>query len=975
MGLGARGGRQRAGIDGTAGQESSPAEGGVRQQQRPHAAQSALPYEALEAQLRQVQARQHVGAAVVGVALARALVRRLLRLRRRQCSQGGRRRVPAISSYSEASESRQGTPRTSLRIATGLDRARERPNSARGSFSDVSHSLGDDELALALDALRAAEASGTALTGVRAVERLMRAGHANSREEAALLCSVLARQRFLTAAGPTSMLDFGMASVSESQPDGAFEAGASVLYRSRARTMVRQSSYGLGSLAGGGMAIAAAVAREEAYEEHGGQEAYERKRRRGGPPAMAYRALVIGWAATMVGCAARPGLALALSLAPALAVLGRVEQAVRRQQLLQAEARLLRRLVQINGGAGGGAFGGGAPAIQALLEEMWPGWLSPYLSRLTSRLVGNALARRAPPKMLSELRLARFRLGRTPPALADLHVLTGAQSGSGGGGDGGRSARGGAQASSQTSQAQQENTAGDHATVVDIELVADMPELFAELTGREAKLGIPVRLTLSGATVKGRVRVRLEWLPWPPHMRLLTVQFLTPPEINFVVSGATDIPGVEAWLRAAIDKMVRSTLVAPHEVRWDAEAFWARRRLPVMWAAQKPPPRPDVQSLRSPLGKRRASGYEAVDNRGVAIDATAWLAVSVEAAEGLGGGHQRGEVRCRLAHAQGTARRSAVSSPPAEATAGRCAWNTPAPATFEVVQWLEDACVEVDVYHVSATSPVRSLGSCVLHAAHFLQSAEMTTTQTKSGRRPSRSSVLWIDLAPQGCGRLKVRVLMYAPRLEGLVTTAPGAGVGRLRPALESTSGWLAKVHVKGDIKHGFGYMSNWKRRYFVLTPSSGEAENKAERRQAGMRPGGGGTLNYYRDSSCEDTRGEELLSVATEACVLTVAQIRAAGAPVPPERLGGYAFGLAPPNAPMFAEGTLLMIADSKADRDRWLAALGRASSSHPGTMVSPSPMFMRAQSYRSSETGSATSAAAAIVAAAGQPAEQPSR
>ena len=58
-----------------------------------------------------------------------------------------------------------------------------------------------------------------------------------------------------------------------------------------------------------------------------------------------------------------------------------------------------------------------------------------------------------------------------------------------------------------------------------------------------------------------------------------------------------------------------------------------------------------------------------------------------------GGGHQRGEVRCRLAHAQGTARRSAVSSPPAEATAGRCAWNTPAPATFEVVQWLEDACV------------------------------------------------------------------------------------------------------------------------------------------------------------------------------------------------------------------------------------------------------------------------------------------
>ena len=141
------------------------------------------------------------------------------------------------------------------------------------------------------------------------------------------------------------------------------------------------------------------------------------------------------------------------------------------------------------------------------------------------------------------------------------------------------------------------------------------------------------------------------------------------------------------------------------------------------------------------------------------------------------------------------------------------------------------------------------------------------------------------------------------------------------------------------------------------------------------MRPGGGGTLNYYRDSSCEDTRGEELLSVATEACVLTVAQIRAAGAPVPPERLGGYAFGLAPPNAPMFAEGTLLMIADSKADRDRWLAALGRASSSHPGTMVSPSPMFMRAQSYRSSETGWATSAAAAIVAAAGQPAEQPSR
>ena len=92
---------------------------------------------------------------------SKLLVRRLLRLRRRQCSQGGRRRVPTISSYSEASESRQGTPRTSLRIATGLDRARERPNSARGSFSDVSHSLGDDELALALDALRAAEASGS----------------------------------------------------------------------------------------------------------------------------------------------------------------------------------------------------------------------------------------------------------------------------------------------------------------------------------------------------------------------------------------------------------------------------------------------------------------------------------------------------------------------------------------------------------------------------------------------------------------------------------------------------------------------------------------------------------------------------------------------------------------------------------------------------------------------------------------------
>ena len=798
------------------------------------------------------------------------------------------------------------------------------------------------DLAAALEALRASQTPRDApLTGVRAVERLMRSGNASSREEAALVCSVLACKRLLQSAGGGSgAMGSGLGALGHEGASGGasevFEAGSTLRYRATRKRSFAASK----ASAAGGSSSKRARGPAAPRGAPGGPAAdspsadfpaapARRTRTIRGPPVAAYRALALGWASLATAATSRPLLGLALALGPALGVLARVEAAAARQRLMSAEAALLRRLVKSAGGAGGGPLGGGAPAVQALLEDMWPGWLSPFLSRLTSRQVGDALARRPPPKMLAELRLAKFRLGSAPPALVDVHVLHG---------------RGPKDEKPDLPNLQ-------HCTVVDIEMVADMPDLRVELSGREAKLGIPVKLVLSGACVRGRVRVRLEWLPWPPHMRLLGVQFLGPPQINFSVSGATDIPGVEAWLRGAIDRLVRSTLVAPNEVTWDAEAFWGRRRLPVMWASQRRPPEGVLAS--STVAKRRESGYDAVDARGVSVDATAWLAVSLEAAEGLGGGQLDGDVRCRLAHAVGTARRTTCTTPAAEAHRGRCSWAVPSPATFEVVQWLEDACVEVEVYQSDVT-PVRSVGSCIIHAAHFLKNAEMEVARAEKGQPPQRSRVLWIDLAPQGCGRLKVRVLMHAPSLAGLVTSAPGAGLGRLRPAEESTSGWLAKVHVKDDVRHGFGYMSAWKRRYFVLTPASsggvGALKSPATVRQ-GLGGDDGGVLMYYRDSSCENKRGTEALTVASEVSVLTIADIRRSGAPAPPERFGTYAFGLAPPGRPMLSNGTLLMIAHSAAERDRWMAALTGASRSN--VALQQSPLFMRARSSFEGEDG----------------------
>ena len=85
--------------------------------------------------------------------------------------------------------------------------------------------------------------------------------------------------------------------------------------------------------------------------------------------------------------------------------------------------------------------------------------------------------------------------------------------------------------------------------------------LGATLGGKQ--LGLPIRVYVTDLHVEGPLRMGFKWMPVAPHLRHMTISFLSVPEVEVKVkpvssSGldVTEIPGLQGW----IDGLVKQGL-------------------------------------------------------------------------------------------------------------------------------------------------------------------------------------------------------------------------------------------------------------------------------------------------------------------------------------------------------------------------------------------------------------------------------
>lgn len=155
------------------------------------------------------------------------------------------------------------------------------------------------------------------------------------------------------------------------------------------------------------------------------------------------------------------------------------------------------------------------------------------------------------PSALDTVRLERFDLDDAPPAVASARVL--------------RSRR-----------------RADGSVMLELGLAVDRLSSALTVTSKVATLGIPLNISMSFQATRLDLRLCLTFTDAAPYVGSLRFSLADMPETTMRIApeglgglNLTDLPGVDAWLKGAVEGALVRTLVEPNSYLWDVEQWWA----------------------------------------------------------------------------------------------------------------------------------------------------------------------------------------------------------------------------------------------------------------------------------------------------------------------------------------------------------------------------------------------------------------
>ena len=198
---------------------------------------------------------------------------------------------------------------------------------------------------------------------------------------------------------------------------------------------------------------------------------------------------------------------------------------------------------------GGVVSGGDAAWLNTSLAAAWAGFLRGWLSRLVHGTLSEALVANTP-SILETMTLERFDLSDAPPGLASARVL--------------RSRR-----------------RADGSVMLELGVAADELGSSLVVAGKVAGLGIPLHISVDFTAARIDLRLGLTFIDRPPYVGSLKVSLVDMPKTSLRISpeglgglSLTDLPGVDAWLRGAVEGALVRTLVEPNAYLWDVAQWW-----------------------------------------------------------------------------------------------------------------------------------------------------------------------------------------------------------------------------------------------------------------------------------------------------------------------------------------------------------------------------------------------------------------
>lgn len=172
----------------------------------------------------------------------------------------------------------------------------------------------------------------------------------------------------------------------------------------------------------------------------------------------------------------------------------------------------------------------------------------PYVERLVRRLV-NPLLDDIMPSFFSTLTIDEFNLGKRAPYIKSYRCYDGNEE--------------------------------DMILEWDLDLCSrDLRVVLAATLGGK-HLGMPIKVYLTDLRIVGPLRLGFKWMPVAPHLKHMTISFLSVPEAKVKVKPVSnegihvaELPGLQEF----VDKLVRDGLqhamVEPNSIFWDVEKMW-----------------------------------------------------------------------------------------------------------------------------------------------------------------------------------------------------------------------------------------------------------------------------------------------------------------------------------------------------------------------------------------------------------------
>ena len=184
-----------------------------------------------------------------------------------------------------------------------------------------------------------------------------------------------------------------------------------------------------------------------------------------------------------------------------------------------------------------------------VLSSLWVGWLVPYLNRLVKRLV-NPLLDDVKPSFFSTLAIDEFNLGKRGPYIKSLRCYDGSHT-------------------------------EDMVMEWDLDLCTkDMKIILAATLGGK-HLGMPIKVFVTDLRIVGPLRLGFKWMPTAPHLKHMTISFLSVPDAKVCVkpisNGAldlTELPGLQGWVDKLVRDGLQQAMVEPNSIFWDVEDMW-----------------------------------------------------------------------------------------------------------------------------------------------------------------------------------------------------------------------------------------------------------------------------------------------------------------------------------------------------------------------------------------------------------------